>query len=144
MRLFRRPRPVDDRFASLEAALAQERADRQALIGRLDALEGQLRAGTDRIAELAIAIDNQLREVSDEVEATRKRVEEQLAAADSLTAGRIAAFRAELDKLADGPDVTELSERQTRLANELARHEIALREELAAVADRLTRQRPHR
>jgi hypothetical protein len=38
----------------------------------------------------------------------------------------------------------ELLERQKRIANEVARHEIAFQQELAALADRLGRNAPRR
>ena len=89
-------------------------------------------------------------------------VDERLAALDALIAGRLAAsertqeerlaaFRAELETLANGHDddapaaqLDALIDRETRIANEVARHEIAFQQELAALADRLTRQRPGR
>jgi hypothetical protein len=89
-----------------------------------------------------------------------------LAAAEKTQQERLAVFREELERLgadidasreaiesasangaADGhPDVAlaELLERQTRIANEVARHEIAFHQELAALANRLMRERPGR
>ena len=149
MSLFKRRPDLTARLEALEAALAAERADKEALTQRLDAVETAQRESTERVdarvGELSTAMNDQLREVSNEIDGGRKRVDEKLAAADSLTAGRLAAFRAELDRLAaDDGRLDAVAEKQIRLANELARHEIALREELAAVADRLTRQRPNR
>jgi hypothetical protein len=154
MGLFRRRSDLADRVGALEAALAAERDERARLLERLEVAE-QRQNGDEgrsdhdqlaaRVEELSGALDNQLREVSGEVEAVRKHVDQRLAAADSLTAGRIAAFKHELEQLAtDNGRVDELVTNQMRIANELARHEIAMHEELAAVADRLTRQRPSR
>jgi hypothetical protein len=146
------------------------------LKSRLAELEGRATTTEARVDEVGSALTNQLHEVSGELEATYRGIDQRLAALDALTVGRLAAadktqherltaFRDELDRLtadieasrADAsttngsvnghPDVAAfeaLLDRQTRIANEVARHEIAFHAELAALADRLMRQRPDR
>jgi hypothetical protein len=115
--------------APLRHALAE-------LSARLDAAE-QARVADrdhldDRMVELTTTVTNQLHELSGGLESQEER---------------LAAFRAELEALASDRDdgrYDDLTERQTRIANEVARHEIAFQQELAALADRLSRPRPPR
>jgi hypothetical protein len=124
------PPGVDDLAAPVRRALDE-------LAARLDAAEQAHAADRDRVetrlGELSTTLSDQLHELSGGLEAQDER---------------LAAFRAELEALAtdhdDGGPVADLLERQTRIANEVARHEIAFQQELAALADRLTRQRPSR
>jgi hypothetical protein len=124
------PPDVDSLTAPLRHALDE-------LATRLTAVE---QARTDdrervdaRLAELTTTVTDQLHELSGGLESQE---------------ARLAAFRAELEALAADTDEDErfddLLDRQTRIANEVARHEIAFQQELAALADRLTRQRPPR
>src|SRR4051794_25388488 len=160
MPLFRRSNPPDPRVAQLTTEVS-------ALQARLAELEARLSAADARLDEVSSALTSQLHELSGELESSHRSVDQRVNALDSLTAGRLAAaekaqderlatFRAELEALmaehgngdadADGGDTTarleELLERQTRIANEVARHEIAFQQELAALADRLGRQPP--
>jgi hypothetical protein len=152
MPLFRRRIEPDPRVSQLTAELAT-------LTARLAELEAKAGATEGRVDEVGTALTNQLHELSSDLESSHRVVDERLAALDSLTAGRLAAaekaqeerlaaFRAELEALSadDGDEdrFDDLLERQTRIANEVARHEIAFHQELAALADRLTRQRPGR
>ncbi len=152
MPLFRRRIEPDPRVSQLTAELAT-------LTARLAELEAKAGATEGRVDEVGTALTNQLHELSSDLESSHRAVDERLAALDSLTAGRLAAaekaqeerlaaFRAELEALSadDGDEdrFDDLLERQTRIANEVARHEIAFHQELAALADRLTRQRPGR
>jgi chromosome segregation ATPase len=160
MPLFRRSSPPDPRVAQLSAEVS-------ALQGRLAEVEARLSAADARLDEVSSALTSQLHELSGELESSHRSVDQRVNALDSLTAGRlaaaekaqderIAAFRAELEGLmaehsngdVDAGDTTarleELLERQTRIANEVARHEIAFQQELAALADRLGRQPPRR
>jgi chromosome segregation ATPase len=162
MPLFRRTAPPDPRVAQLTTEVA-------ALQARLTELESRLRAADARLDEVSSALTSQLHELSGELESSHRSVDQRVNALDSLTAGRLAAtekaqeerlaaFRTELEALmaehsnGDTPtdDATtsarleELLERQTRIANEVARHEIAFQEELAALADRLGRNPPRR
>jgi chromosome segregation ATPase len=162
MPFFRRAATPDPRVAQLTTEVA-------ALQARLVQLEARASSADARLDEVSSALTSQLHELSGELESSHRSVDERLAALDSLTAGRLAAteraqeerlaaFRAELDALAaqavdgegqagDGDTAArleELLERQTRIANEVARHEIAFQQELAALADRLGRQPPRR
>jgi chromosome segregation ATPase len=160
MPLFRRSTAPDPRVAQLSAEVA-------ALQTRLAELESRLSAADARLEEVSSTLTSQLHELSGDLQSGHRAVEERVNALDSLTAGRLAAaekaqeerlaaFRAELEAVvgehsngdADDADTTarlqELLERQTRIANEVARHEIAFQQELAALADRLGRQPPRR
>jgi len=120
---------------ALTAPLRQALDD---LATRLDAAEQERAADRDRVdtrlTELSTTITDQLDELSGGLQTQDER---------------LAAFRAELEALAAEPgegsaQIDQLLDRQTRIANEVARHEIAFHEELAALADRLSRQRPTR
>jgi len=160
MPLFRRTSPPDPRVAALTTEVAALRA-------RLAELETRLSAADARLDEVSSALTSQLHELSGELESSHRSVDQRMNALDSLTAGRLAAaekaqderlaaFRTELEALmaehtngdVDTNDATarleELLERQTRIANEVARHEIAFQQELAALADRLGRNPPRR
>ena len=159
MHLFRRSTTPDPRVAQLSTEVA-------ALQARLAQLETKASAADARLDEVSSALTSQLHELSGELESSHRSMDERLAALDALTAGRLAAnervqeqrlaeFRAELEELAaragDGASadgtaeqLEALLERQTRIANEVARHEIAFQQELAALADRLSRQPPRR
>ena len=123
------PPRVDDLTAPLRHALDE-------LSARLDAAEQARVSDRDhldeRMVELTTTVTNQLHELSGGLESQEER---------------LAAFRAELEALAADTDdgrYDDLAERQTRIATEVARHEIAFQQELAALADRLSRQRPSR
>jgi hypothetical protein len=127
------PPNVDALTAPLRDAVAQ-------LAARLDAAEQERVADRQRVdtrlAELSTTITDQLDELSGGLQTQEER---------------LAAFRAELETLAaepasddDGAPLEELRAGQARIANEVARHEIAFQQELAALADRLMRQRPGR
>ena len=151
MSLFRRRVQPDPRVAQLSAEI-------QALQARLAELEAHASTADARVEEVAVQLTNQLHELSGELDSAHRGLDDRLAALDALTAGRLAAvernqeerlgaFRAELEAMAaegDGDDgrLDELIERQARIANEVARHEIAFQQELAALADRLLRQKP--
>jgi DNA repair exonuclease SbcCD ATPase subunit len=167
MPLFRRRVPPDPRINQLTQELA-------ALTARLAELEGRARTTEARVDEVGSALTNQLHEISGELDSSYRTMDQRLAALDSLTVGRLAAadkaqherlaaFRDELDLLSadieagreatangranghvDPVALDELRQRQAQIANEVARHEIAFHQELAALADRLMRQRPGR
>jgi chromosome segregation ATPase len=160
MPFFRRTAPPDPRVAQLTTEVA-------ALQARLAELETRLSAADARLDEVSSALTSQLHELSGELESSHRSVDQRVNALDALTAGRLAAtekaqqerletFRAELEALvaehSNGDDesatatarLEELLEHQTRIANEVARHEIAFQQELAALADRLSRNPPRR
>jgi hypothetical protein len=167
MPLFRRRVPLDPRVFQLTQEVA-------ALTSRLAELEGRASSTEARVDEVGSALTNQLHEISGELDSSYRGMDQRLAALDSLTVGRLAAaekaqnerlsaFRDELDQLSadielgraatangdanghvDTVALDELRQRQAQIANEIARHEIAFHQELAALADRLMRQRPTR
>jgi chromosome segregation ATPase len=124
---------------SIDALTAPVRQALDELSARFDAAEQQRVADRDRVdtrlTELSTTLTDQLHELSGGLQTQEER---------------LAAFRAELEALAAEPaadgatDLDELRAGQARLANEVARHEIAFHQELAALADRLGRQRPAR
>jgi hypothetical protein len=125
------PPSVDGLTAPLRQALDE-------LSARFDAAEQERVADRERVdtrlTELSTTLTDQLHELSGGLQTQEER---------------LAAFRAELEALAAEPadgatDLDELRASQTRIANEVARHEIAFHQELAALADRLGRQRPSR
>jgi chromosome segregation ATPase len=173
MPLFRRTALPDPRVAQLQAEVAALQGRLAELEGRLSAADARLSAADARLDEVSSALTSQLHELSGELETSHRAVDQRVNALDSLTAGRLAAvektqeerlakFRAELEALltehatangdtaySEGDEqltarLEELLERQTRIANEVARHEIAFQQELAALADRLGRQPPRR
>jgi hypothetical protein len=128
---------------SVDAVTAPLRQAVDDLSARLDAAEHERVADRDRVdsrlTELSTTLTDQLHELSGGLQTQEER---------------LAAFRAELEALASEPadepaaegatDLEELRAGQARIANEVARHEIAFHQELAALADRLGRQRPTR
>jgi small-conductance mechanosensitive channel len=124
---------------SVDALTAPLRQALDELSARFDAAEQERVADRDRVdtrlTELSTTLTDQLHELSGGLQTQEER---------------LAAFRAELEALAAEPpgdgatDLDELRAGQARIANEVARHEIAFHQELAALADRLGRQRPTR
>jgi hypothetical protein len=93
-----------------------------------------------RLEELTTQFTNQLLEIGGELDATHQRLTSQLAAQDQR-------FE-ELSSMAStngngSPDalIEELRTNQVRIANDLARHEIAVRQDLATLADLVSRSR---
>ena len=126
---------------SVDALTAPLRQALDELSARLDTAEQERVAERDRVdtrlTELSTTITDQLHELSGGLQTQEER---------------LAAFRAELEAIAAEPatasdgatDLDDLRAGQARIANEVARHEIAFQQELAALADRLSRQRPGR
>jgi chromosome segregation ATPase len=124
---------------SIDALTAPVRQALDELSARFDAAEQERVADRDRVdtrlTELSTTLTDQLHELSGGLQTQEER---------------LAAFRAELEALAAEPaadgatDLDELRAGQARIANEVARHEIAFHQELANLADRLGRQRPTR
>jgi len=169
MPLFRRTVPPDPRVAQLQDEVAALRDRLAEVEGRLSAADARLgevsSALTSQLHELSGELESSHRAVDQRVNALDSLTAGRLAAAEKAQEERLAAFRAELDALltehatanGDAPNgdatvgddelaarLEELLERQTRIANEVARHEIAFQQELAALADRLGRQPPRR
>jgi chromosome segregation ATPase len=120
-------RRTNERLAALEAALEVERTTNAALVTRLAAVESATstwpadRERIDaRLAEISQALADQVHELAGEMDAAQQRAAStHQAAADTKTR------------------IDELLAKQARIANEVARHQIALRGELAALAHRL-------
>ena len=168
MPLFRRTAPPDPRVAQLQAEVAALQGRLAELEGRLSAADARLdevaSALTSQLHELSGELESSHRAVDQRVNALDSLTAGRLVAAEKAQEERLATFRAELEALlaehatangdtanGDGDGdaqlttrLEELLERQTRIANEVARHEIAFQQELAALADRLGRQPPRR
>jgi hypothetical protein len=116
MGLFRRSVPVDPTAVDqmrAELAAMREAIDRHG--SSAEALRGELAALDVRVTAVSTELANQLDELGHD-----------------------------LDALADRPDGMELAAvqaGQVRLANEQARYQIAFREDLARLAEQLTRSR---
>ncbi len=115
-----------------------------ALAGRVDGLDERQRTDHGlvslRLEELTAQFSNQLTELSNELETGHKQMTSQLAAQDQRLEELVQ--RSATD---DGPGqdalVEELRSNQIRIANDLARHEIAFRQDLAALAELVNRSR---
>jgi hypothetical protein len=96
-----------------------------------------------RLEELTTQFTNQLLEIGGELDATHQRLTSQLAAQDQrfdeLSAVASSNGKGEPDAL-----IEELRTNQVRIANDLARHEIAVRQDLAALAELVNRSRSSR
>jgi chromosome segregation ATPase len=153
---------LQGRLAELEGRLSAADARLSAADARLDEVSSAL---TSQLHELSGELEMSHRAVDQRVNALDSLTAGRLAAAEKAQEERLATFRSELEALmaehaaagangdaaADGAADDELTarlgellERQTRIANEVARHEIAFQQELAALADRLGRQPPRR
>lgn len=162
MGLFRRKPAVDPaQLAAVTAELADVRAQLEALGKRLDADDAARRVAAanvaglqQRVAAVGVELTNQLTELSGEIDALQQRpdptpmvaaVGELGGAVDALraeTAGNSAAI-AEVRATAEATtsEVDVLRTTQERLANEQARYQIAFRDDLATLADQVTRKR---
>ena len=95
---------------------------------RLDELTTRLGSLDARIVQVGSEVTHQLGELSGDIDALGRR-------ADSITE--------EMSTLSALPDqVKGVRTDQVRLASEQARYEIAFRQDLAEIAERLQRQRP--
>lgn len=122
-------RSADERASSAaeQAATADERAtsadERAAAVGeRVDVVDG-------RLTQVATELANQLTELSGEIDAA------------ATTGGGQPPGIVDQSVGLDPELVEELIDAQERLANEQARYQIAFRQDLADLADRLKRQR---
>lgn len=108
---------------------------------RVDELEASTERLQLRVAELASVVTNQLGELGGEVDAIEHAVTRRLEEFEA----RIAQNGAAAHAAASGPGqplpedvLDELRANQVRIANELARFSIAVREEMASLAPRVT------
>jgi hypothetical protein len=170
MPFFRRRVSPDPRVSELTEELAAMKSRLAELEGRASSTEARVdevgSALTNQLHEISGELESSYRGMDQRLAALDALTVGRLAAADKTQQERLAAFREELERLgadidasreaienanangaANGhPDIAlaELLERQTLIANEVARHEIAFHQELAALANRLMRQRPDR
>src|SRR5262245_1354362 len=114
------------------------------LSDRVDGLDARQVADHERLSlrleELTTQFTNQLLEIGGELDATHQRISSQLAAQDQ----RFDELRAVASTNGTGSPhalVEELRANQVRIANDLARHEIAVRQDLAVLADLVSRTR---
>lgn len=110
----------------------------------------QLEAGHERLqlrlAELASVLTNQLGELGGELDAVEQGTSRRLRELEERVAQESAAIAPVVNANGEGPHATpaeieELRANQVRIANELARFSIAVREEMAALAPRVTPRR---
>lgn len=116
----------------------------QGLATRVDGLDERQRSDhrlvSLRLEELTAQFSNQLMELGNELEAGHKQVASQLAAQEQRLEELV-----QRSADGDGPGqdalVEELRSNQIRIANDLARHEIAFRQDLAALAELVNKSR---
>jgi DNA repair exonuclease SbcCD ATPase subunit len=115
-----------------------------ALATRVDGLDERQRGDHERVSlrleELTAQFSNQLTELGNELEAGHKEMASQLAAQEQrleeLVQRSVSGDGSGQDAL-----VEELRSNQIRIANDLARHEIAFRQDLAALAELVNKSR---
>jgi hypothetical protein len=98
-----------------------------------------------RLEELTTQFTNQLLEIGGELDAAHQHLTSQLTAQEQRFEALAAASNAGNGAGAPPPAlVDELRTNQIRIANDLARHEIAVRQDLAALAELVNRSRSAR
>jgi predicted nucleic acid-binding Zn-ribbon protein len=109
---------VQAELAVLREDIARRAVELDAVRGGLQALEDRLHGVDDRVTHMTTAITNQLHELDSEIDRLAKT-------ADAASA----------------ETVSELRANQVRIAGEQARYAIALRQDLAELAEMLRRTR---
>ena len=113
---------------------------------RVDGLDARQLGDHERLSlrldELTVLFSNQLLEMSHELDDGHQHVASQLAAQEQ----RLEELAASANGSGGGPGagaelVEELRANQVRIANDLARHEIAVRQDVAALAELVNRSR---
>ena len=97
-----------------------------------------------RLEELTTQFTNQLVELDHELENAHQSLTSRLTAQDQRFDALSAARANGHDEKAEAALVEELRTNQVRIANDLARHEIAIRQDLAHLAELVNRSRPDR
>ena len=114
------------------------------LAGRVDGLDERQRTDHElvslRLEELTAQFSNQLTELGNELEAGHKQMTSQFAAQEQRLE-ELAQRSASEDGAGQDALVEELRSNQIRIANDLARHEIAFRRDLAALAELVNKSR---
>ena len=108
----------DARATQVENAIAAQPDTATSLQARVDAVAEQLNALEGRLATVSTELANQLSELGNDIEALNNRPP---------------------GTPIDDGTLDELRDTQTRLASEQARYQIAFREDLARLAERLRR-----
>ena len=94
-----------------------------------------------RLEELTAQFSNQLVEMGHELDGGHQHVASQLAAQEQRLDELVAAMATSRNGNGQVALVEELRANQVRIANDLARHEIAFRQDLAALAELVNRSR---
>jgi hypothetical protein len=155
MGFFRRKPTIDPaQLAAVTAQVAELRTQLDALARRLDTGDTDRRQLADvvgvlqqRVAAVGTELTNQLSELSGEIDALQARPDPAVAiAAVEGLRGDVGGLQSNVDDLATAvkgveDDADGLRSGQERLANEQARYQIAFREDLAALADQVSRKR---
>jgi hypothetical protein len=122
------------------------------LSDRVDGLDSRQLADHERLSlrleELTTQFTNQLLEIGGELDAGHQHLRSQLAAQDQrldeLSVAATAAASTNGKPTPEAALIDELRTNQVRIANDLARHEIAVRQDLAALAELVNRSRSAR
>jgi chromosome segregation ATPase len=114
---------LHQRTGDVQARATELAARTEALGSRTDELSAGHQAMRARLDEVAVTVRNQLGELGGELDALDAHV-------------RAVTVRLPDGELATAADVEGVRSGQVALANELVRHEIALRQDLAVVAER--------
>ena len=125
-------------------SLADLSAVVQTLASRVDGLDERQRGDHERVSlrleELTAQFSNQLTEIGNELEAGHKQMASQLAAQEQRLE-ELGKRSASEDGAGQDALVEELRSNQIRIANDLARHEIAFRRDLASLAELVNKSR---
>jgi hypothetical protein len=117
----------------------------RSLADRVDGLDARQLQDHERLSlrleELTTQFSNQLVEMGHELDGGHQQVASQLAAQEQRLEELAAAAAAGGGRNGEAALVEELRANQVRIANDLARHEIAFRQDLAALAELVNRTR---
>jgi hypothetical protein len=117
----------------------------RSLADRVDGLDARQLQDHERLSlrleELTTQFSNQLVEMGHELDGGHQQVASQLAAQEQRLEELAAAAAAGGGRNGEAALVEELRANQVRIANDLARHEIAFRQDLAALAELVNRSR---
>ena len=117
----------------------------RSLAERVDGLDARQLQDHERLSlrleELTAQFSNQLVEMGHELDGGHQQVASQLAAQEQRLEELAAVAAAGGERNGEAALVEELRANQVRIANDLARHEIAFRQDLAALAELVNRSR---
>jgi chromosome segregation ATPase len=126
---------ADQQLATLDERLAAVTGSIAALDARLSTLTGSIAALDARVSTVSSELANQITELGAEIDALGELRPVEPASPTGEAAGT-------LDAEAFDALVDELRDAQVRLANEQARYQIAFRQDLAELVERLRRPAP--